>query len=161
MSHLIALIFDDPYKADEARAALFRLSGEGSLELQETAVISKPPSGRTRVSQDMDLVKRDKTLGHVAGLLTAAITGTFPFILGGTIAGRLVGQFTDHGVTNKFIKEIKKEVQQGTSCLILSGGSDPAHRTTIVERLRPFNPRVIESDLPPEVEEGLNQALQN
>jgi uncharacterized membrane protein len=39
MSKLIALAFDDPYKADEARAALHRMEGEGLLEMDETAVI--------------------------------------------------------------------------------------------------------------------------
>jgi uncharacterized membrane protein len=38
---LVALIFDDPYKADEARAALNRMAGEGLLEIDETAVIVK------------------------------------------------------------------------------------------------------------------------
>jgi len=37
-SRLIALVFDDMYKADEARAALQRMAGEEKLlELGETA----------------------------------------------------------------------------------------------------------------------------
>jgi uncharacterized membrane protein len=160
MSQLIALVFDDPYKADEARAALLRMAGEGQLELKEMAVISKPPNGKTRVSQDQDVVAHDQHLGHVAGLLTAAVTGTVPFILAGTIGGRLIGKFTDHGVTNAFITNVKQEVQPGKSCLMVFGGADARHRTVIVERLRPFQPRVIESDLPKEVVDAVNQALQ-
>ena len=159
MSHLVALIFDDPYKADEARAALLRLAGEGRLELQETALVAKYTAGKVRVSQDVDVVSRDKHVGHVAGLLTAAVTGTLPFILGGTMAGSLVGMLTDHGVTNAFIKDIKEKLAPGTSCLIVFGESNPQHRRTIAERLSTFNPQVLESDLPPEVEQRMNQAL--
>ena len=160
MSHLIALVFDDPYKADEARAALLRLAGEGQVQLEETALVAKYTSGKIRVSQDVDIVARDKNVGHLAGLLTAAVTGTLPFILGGTVAGRLVGMFTDHGVTNRFIKDIKQKLGPGTSCLIVFGGSEPQHRTAIAERLKPFTPHVLESDLPPELEEAVNRVLQ-
>lgn len=159
MSHLVALVFDDPYKADEARAVLLRLAGEKQLELRETAVISKHTDGKMRMSQDADIVERDQSIGHIAGLVTAAITGTVPFILAGTLAGRLVGKFTDHGITNAFIKDVKKEVQPGTSCLMVFGTSDSQHRATIVEHLRTFNPRMIESDLPAELQADLDQEL--
>ena len=54
---LVAFVFDDPYKADEARAALHRMGGEGLLEIDETAVISKTPAGKVRVSQDTNIVE--------------------------------------------------------------------------------------------------------
>src|SRR5258707_12879887 len=106
---LIALVFDDPYKADEARAALNRMGGEGLLEIDETAVIVKKPDGKVRVSQDTNIVENTQHVGHIAGLVTAAITGTMPFILGGTIAGKLIGKLRDDGITNKFLKSICKE----------------------------------------------------
>ena len=62
---LIALVFDDPYKADEAHAALNRMSGEGLLEIDETAVIVKKADGKVRVSQDVDILTKDQHLGHV------------------------------------------------------------------------------------------------
>jgi len=34
MSHLIALVFDDQFKAEEARAALHRMAGEGLLDIK-------------------------------------------------------------------------------------------------------------------------------
>jgi uncharacterized membrane protein len=38
---LVAFVFDDPYKADEARAALLRMEGEGLLTIDESAVLSR------------------------------------------------------------------------------------------------------------------------
>jgi uncharacterized membrane protein len=37
MNRLIALIFDDAFKAEEAPAALNQMGGEGLLEIDETA----------------------------------------------------------------------------------------------------------------------------
>ena len=116
---LIALVFDDPYKADEARAALNRMGGEGLLEIDETAVIVKKADGKVRVSQDINVVAKDQHIGHIAGLITAAATGTLPFILGGTLAGKLIGRLTDDGITNKFLKSVQKELQPNTSVLVI------------------------------------------
>src|SRR5262249_20705352 len=88
---LIALIFDDLYKADEARAALHRMEGDGLLEIDETAVIVRKAHDKVRISQDINVVAKDKHVGHVIGLVAAAATGTLPFIMAGTIGGDLIG----------------------------------------------------------------------
>jgi uncharacterized membrane protein len=158
---LVALIFDDPYKADEAKAALHRMGGEGLLEIDETAVIVKNAEGKVRVSQDVNVVEKGKNVGHIAGLVTAAITGTMPFILAGTVVGKLIGKLTDHGITNKFLKSLKNELQPGTSVLVLFARSDQERRSKVMERLRTFGPKVLDSDLPPELEQELERNLQS
>jgi uncharacterized membrane protein len=50
MSHLIALVFDDQFKGEEARAALHRMAGEGLLEMNDTVFIARKPDGKTSVS---------------------------------------------------------------------------------------------------------------
>src|SRR5258707_11514958 len=102
-SKLVALVFDDPYRGEEARAALHRMGGEGLLEIDETALIAKYEDGRIRTSQDINVVNKGQKAGHIIGLITAAISGSMPFILAGTVAGKLVGKLMDHGITNKFI----------------------------------------------------------
>ena len=160
-NRLVAVVFDDPYKAEEARAALHRMGGEGLLDIDETALIAKYPDGRTRVSQDVNIAANGEKIGHLAGLVTAAVTGTFPFILAGTVGGWLVGKITDHGITNSFVAKVKKEVTPGTSALILLARSDEERRKKVMERLDPLRPRLIESDLPPDVEREITQALEH
>ena len=157
---LIAMIFDDPYKADEARAAMLRMEGEGLAEIDECAVIVKKPDGKLRVSQDVDAVAKDQKIGHVAGLVAAAVTGTFPLILGGTIAGKLIGKLTDHGITNKFLKSLQEELQPNTSILVMYTRSDPERRKKIAPRLAVFDPKLIESDMPPDLEKEIQQEMQ-
>ena len=156
---LVALVFDDPYKADEARAALNRMGGEGLLEIDETAMIVKNAEGKVRVTQDVNEVEKDQHVGHVAGLITAAVTGTLPFILGGTLAGRLIGRLRDDGITNKFLKKLQDEVQPNTSALIVYARSDKERREQVVKRLAVFNPKILESDLPAELEKELSDSI--
>jgi uncharacterized membrane protein len=72
-----------------------------------------------------------------------------------------VGKITDHGITNSFIAKVKKAVTPGTSALILLARSDEARRRKVMERLDPLGPKLIESDLPPDVERELTQALEH
>ena len=158
---LIALVFDDPYKADEVRAALNRMAGEGLAEIDETAVIVKKADGKIKVSQDLNEVEKDQHIGHIAGLITAAVTGTIPFILGGTIAGRLVGKLRDDGITNKFLKRVQEELKPGTSILVLFARSDAERRKQIANRLAKFNPKILESNMSPELEQQILTEMQD
>jgi len=160
-NRLVAVVFDDPYKAEEARAALHRMGGEGLLEIDETALIVKYADGRGRVSQDVNIAANGEKVGHLAGLVTAAVTGTFPFILAGTVGGWLVGKLTDHGITNSFVAKVKKELGPGTSALILLARSDAERRTKVIERMQPFKPKIIESDLPDDVEREITKAIEH
>jgi uncharacterized membrane protein len=128
MSYLIALIFDEQFKGEEARASLHRMAGEGLLEMNDTVFIARKPDRKTSVSQEENVRGRDQKIGHVAGLIAAAVTGTMPFVLVGTLAGRLIGRLTDHGITRKFIRDLKQELQPGTSGLVVLGSSDPERR---------------------------------
>jgi uncharacterized membrane protein len=159
MSKLIALVFDDPYKADEARAALLRMEGEGLCEIDESAVISKKEGEKIRVSQDVNVVANRQQTGQTLGILAATLTGTLPLIGVGKLIGKLVGRFTDNGVTNSFIDKVKKELGPNTSALLLyitsakEGGK-------VIENLRKWSPKVLDSDLPEELEQEINNALQ-
>jgi len=159
MNRLVALVFDDPYKAEEARAAVHRMGGEGLLEIDETALIIKQQDGNMRVSQDVDMVSKNQRAGNLCGLAAAAVTGTMPFILVGTSAARLLGLLTDHNVTNRFIKQVTNELQPGTSSLLIYARSDPERRQRVIERLQAFNPKLLESDMPPELEQELEAGL--
>ena len=160
MSHLIALIFDDQFKSEEARAALHRMVGEGLLQIEDSVLITRKPDGKTTVSQEDKVTRKGEKTGHVLGLVTAAITGAFPFVIAGTLAGRLVGRLMDHSVTNKFIKTVKSETTPGCSVLILLGESDPERRQKISERLSNFGGKVLECEMPEEMREEINRDIE-
>jgi uncharacterized membrane protein len=135
------------------------MAADGLVQLDETAVLARQTDGKVRMAQDLDIVGRDQQAGHIVGLLAAAATGTLPVILGATLAGRLLGTLTDHGITSRFLKRVGRQLQPGTSALVILGRSDPANRRQVLERLRQFNPKVLESNLPPALEQRLEQLL--
>ena len=160
MSKLMALVFDDPYKADEARAALLRMEGEGLCDIEESAVISKKEGEKTRVSQDINVVENRHQTGKTIGIIVASLTGTLPLIGIGELAGYLIGRFTDNGVTNSFIKDVQKELGPNTSALLTFGSTAGEQaRNQIIDNLRKWNPKIFRSDLPPELEQELRNAL--
>ena len=160
MSKLIALVFDDPYKADEARAALFRMEGEGLLDIDETAVVVRKDGEKVRITQDTNIVSKRQQTGHLIGIIAANLTGTMPLILAGTIAGKIFGKITDDGVTNSFINKVKKELEPGKSALLICANADRERRKKIDERLVQFNPKVLDSDLPEKLEQEIKNSLE-
>src|SRR5260370_38596995 len=115
MSHVLALVYDDQFKGEEARAALHRMAGEGLLEMNDTVFIARKPDGNTSVSQEDTVMGRDQKIGQVAGLIAAAVTGTVPFVLAGTLPGRLIGKLRDHGIRPKSIGALRTELRPGPS----------------------------------------------
>jgi uncharacterized membrane protein len=160
MSQLIALLFDDQFKAEEARDAIHRMADEGLLELNDTVLVKRRLDGKVTVSQEDKVIAEGQTVGHVAGLIAAAATGSMPFILPGTVAGRLVGRLKDHGTTREFVKNLRREVEPGTSALIVVAESDPERQSSILEHLQEFEPRILESDLPLGLEDEIENEIE-
>ena len=160
MSHLIALVFDDPHEAEEARATLHRMVNEGLLDVQDAVLIGKKPDGKIVVSQEDKVIGGDQKTGHVAGLIAGAVTGTLPFPMSGTLAGRLISILMDHGITHKFVKDLKQEVQPGTSALLLLGAADPERRQRIEERMNEFGAKVLTAHLPAEILEQIESEIE-
>jgi uncharacterized membrane protein len=160
MSKLVALVFDHPYGADEAKAAVHRMGGEGLLTIDEMSVVVKHSDGTIRLTQDVNVLEKDNQVGHVLGLVAAAVTGTKPFIMAEAVGVGLLRRLANHGITNVFTQQVAKELQPGTSALLLLARSDAERRGKVIERLRQWKPRVLESDLPRELEQELNRALQ-
>jgi len=91
----------------------------------------------------------------VAELVAAAVTGTTH----GTAGSQLVSRLMDHGITHRFVKNLKQELEPGTSALVILTGPDPDRRQKIAERLKDFDPKVLESELPSEVQHEIEREI--
>jgi uncharacterized membrane protein len=159
-SHLFALAFDDEYKADEARALMKRLGGEGLIVLDQTAVVIVGLDGKVEITQDVDVTTSRRMEGHWLGIAAAAITGTMPLILAGTIAGEVIGRLSDHGITKKVMKPIADPLTPGTSALfVLARAESDEKRARTVDRLRQFNPKIVQTTVSPELKAHLEALL--
>jgi uncharacterized membrane protein len=158
-NHLVAISFDDEYKADEARVALRRMQGDGLIDIAETATVVMSLDGKLRLSQDTDLTSQRRTQGHWIGIAAALATGTMPFILAGTVAGTVIGKLADHGITDSVMKKIGQTLAPCTSALFVLV-REAAHPETVVKRLRPLGGKVAYTTLTPEAEKELSEAFE-
>ena len=53
-----------------------------------------------------------------------------------------------------------RPLRPGTSALVLYGRSNPGQRPELVRRLVTFNPKILESDLPADLEQAFNESLE-
>jgi uncharacterized membrane protein len=160
-SYIAVIVFDDPYKGHEARAAALRLAGESHMQLDETAVAIKYGDGKVQIFQDQDVTAQRKNEGHWLGIAAACLTGVQPLILAGTAAGALFGRLTDHSITKPFIKEVDAMLKPGTSALFVQGpgAGDGTRLAALQERLHPYGGRLLRTTLPPDITQALQQAV--
>jgi uncharacterized membrane protein len=164
MSYISVWVYDDPYRANEARAAVLRLAGEGYLHLDETAVAIKDADEKVRVYQDVDVTAQRRNQGHWLGIGAALLTGVQPLILLGTAAGAVVGKLTDHGITKDFMKEVDAALLPGTSALFVLGqreGDLNILDPVIKAQMDRFGGKLLRSNLPPDVEKLLKEAAES
>lgn len=117
--YLVAIAYDDEFKADEARIIVRRAQREGISDVLETAVVVYGADGKKRLTQDVDLEGRRRSAGHWLGIAAALATGVPPLIFVGTAAGEIVGRLTDSGILTSDLKQAANELQPGTSALFV------------------------------------------
>lgn len=158
--YLAAIAYDDEFKADEARILVRRAQREGITTVLETAVVVHEPTGKKRLTQDIDLEGRRRTAGHWLGIVAALATGMQPLIFVGTAVGEIVGRLTDSGIRTGQLRDVGKELTPGTSALFVLA-HEAVPRGALANRLQPLGGHVIRTTLDPETAEELDQLLQS
>lgn len=155
MTTLTVWKFDDPMGAQDALNKLVELSKQHLIEINDAAVVSWA-EGK----------KKPKT--HNYGSMTgqAALSGAFWGMLFGFIffvpffgmaigaaAGALTGKFADYGINDRFIKEVRDQVTEGSSALFLM--TSGAVQDRVAEAFQGVSAELIQSNLTNEQEAQL------
>jgi len=124
MSTLTVWKFDNAHAAENALNKLQELQKQQLIQVLDAAIVTWP-QGR----------KKPKTYQAVSTMGVGALGGAFWGMLFGLIflvplfgmiigatAGAISGKFTDYGINDSFIKEIRDKVTEGTSALFLLTG---------------------------------------
>ncbi|NJL02007.1 MAG: DUF1269 domain-containing protein [Spirulinaceae cyanobacterium RM2_2_10] len=160
MSTLVAIGFDDPYKADEVLLTLSRLQKEHLIDLEDAAVVVKDKEGKAKVKQAQDLV----TAGVLSGGFWGLLFGTLLFapVLGlaaGAAAGALGGKFTDIGINDDFMKELGETLTPNTSALfVLVRNATP---DKVIGELKPYHGKILRTSLSADDEAKLKAAMED
>lgn len=159
MSHLIAIAFDDEFRADEVRTELLRMQREHLVELEDAVTAVRRRDGEVKLRQLYNLTAGGAVTGGFWGTLIGLL---FLHPLFGMAAGAAVGAvggaLTDIGIDDRFMKELAERTSQGSSVLfVLVRQATP---DKVMDELARMGGHVLYTSLSHEDERRLQAALQ-
>jgi uncharacterized membrane protein len=159
LATLSVLKFDDPYGADLVLMALEGLQEQGTIELEDAAVVSWPLGNKKPSIRQLHSIAG---VGAVGGAFFGLLLGLIFFVplLGAAIGagmGALTGSLGDIGIDDDFIKQVKEEVTEGDSALFTL--TSEAKLGKMVDELRQYDFEVISTNLSAEQKQKLREAF--
>lgn len=157
MATLTVLKFQNADGADQALSTLESLQKQQLISINDAAVVSWPQGKKgPKTRQALNLVAAGALTGTFWGMLFGLIF--FMPLLGaaiGALSGAIGGAFTDIGIDDNFIRQVREKVTEGTSALfVLSSG---AVVDRVLPELKGLNPEVVATNLPADQEEKLRE----
>lgn len=120
---LVARIFDDPERANEALRFVEDLHRRKILKIRNAAVLIKNRDGQVEVRDTRDLEpKKGRIIGAIAGGLVGLLGGPLGAVVGalaGLGAGSLAAKWVDLGFSDEFLNEFQENLGPGCSALVL------------------------------------------
>jgi uncharacterized membrane protein len=159
MATLSVLKFDDPYGADLVLMALEGLQEQGTIELEDAAVVSWPLGNKKPTIRQLHSMAG---VGAVGGAFFGFLLGLIFFVpfLGvamGAGMGALTSSLGDIGIDDDFIKQVREEVTEGNSALFAL--TSEAKLDKVVDELRQYDFEIISTNLSEEQEKKLREAF--
>ena len=158
MSDLVAIAYDDEFRAAEVLATLWRLQREYLIDMEDAAYVTKNQEGKIKLHQSSSLTATGAIGGGMWGLLIGVLF--FAPVVGvaaGAAAGALSGKLADIGIEDRFMKDLSARLQPGTSALFVLVRRATPER--VLDEIRPFGGTVLQTSLAPDAEAKLQEAL--
>jgi uncharacterized membrane protein len=159
MATLTVWRFDTPEGAVAAERTLEELARQRLISVHDAATVSWPTGARKpKTRQLRNLAGAGAMGGAFWGLLFGLIF--FVPLLGaaiGAAAGALGGSLTDVGIDDKFIKEVRNQIEPGSSALFLL--SSDAVPEKVREAFAGQQPELLRSNLTDEQEQALRDVF--
>lgn len=161
MADLVAIEYDDMFKAQEVRLALLKMQREYLVDLEDAVVAVKDENGKVKLHQAVNMTAAGAARGGFWGTLVGVLFfGPF-FGLGtlaGAAAGAVSGALSDVGIDDNFMKKLSEGFNPGTSALfVLVRKATP---DKVVEELKKYGGTVLKTSLTHEQEGKLRAALE-
>lgn len=155
MATLTVWKFDTPQGAQEALNKLVDLSKQQLIQINDAAVVSWEQGKKKPKTHNYGSLTGQ---GALSGAFWGMLFGLLFFVpfLGlavGAAMGALAGKFADYGIDDKFIKEVREQVTEGTSALFLMTSN--AVRDRVAEVFQGTSVELIQSNLSSEQEAQL------
>ena len=158
MSTLVAIEYDDLFKAEEVRLSLMKMQKDYLIDLEDAVVAVKDQKGKVRLHQVVNVTAAGAMRGGFWGVLIGLIF--LNPLLGlaiGAAAGAVSGALTDVGINDKFMKDLAGAMKPGSSTLFVLVRKVTPDR--VLDELKGTGGTVLRTSLSHEDEAKLQAAL--
>lgn len=154
MATLVVLAFKDETGAAQMRDRLAGLQRQQFLSLADAAIVVRRRDGKVKVKQAVSLVGAGALGGAFWGMLIGLL---FAAPWSGQTSDAGSGAPGDHGVDEKFVKEIAAKIEPGHSALFLLVESWTKEK--VMDEFAGFDAEVLQTSLSTEDEAKLQAAF--
>lgn len=162
MSYLIAVAFDDEFKAEQVRLDLLRMGREDLVDLEEAAVAVRDAKGKVRLHHvshfTFPLALGGGFVGILAGLIVLNPALAAIGMVVGTGVGAVLGALKEIGIEEDFMEELASHLKPESSALFILVKS--AKPEVVSEELKRFNGKLLQTTLSHTDESKLRAALE-
>jgi uncharacterized membrane protein len=167
MSKLLVFGVDSPATAEKVLDLARDLAKQQLLELADAAWVERTQDGGVKLHQSVNLTAMMAGSGAVTGALWGTLIGLlFLNPLAGAVVGAgvgagtgaVTGKLTDIGVNDDLIREIGQTLEPGKAAVFFLARNATVDR--VIEAIKPYNPKVIQTNLSVDSEKELIEALQ-
>lgn len=158
MSTLIAVGYDDPFKAEEVRMKLQKMQQAYLIDLEDAVVAVKNARGKIKLEQPINLTALGAASGGFWGALIGMIFLAPLFGLAvGAVAGAVSGALRDVGINDQFMKDLASTMKPNTSALFVLVRKATPDR--VLEELKGTGGKILQSSLSHEEIDRLQNVL--
>jgi len=166
MSKLLVFGVDSPATAEKVLDLARDLAKQQLLELADAAWVERTQDGGVKLHQSVNLTAMMAGSGAVTGALWGTLIGLLFLnpvagaVVGagvGAGTGAVTGKLTDIGVNDDLIREIGQTLEPGKAAVFFLARNATVDR--VIEAIKPYNPKVIQTNLSVDSEKELIEAL--
>ena len=158
MSDLVVIGFDDETTAEMLRTKLLQMQRNYLVDMEDAVVAVKDEKGKVKLHQIHHLTAEGAIAGTFWGMLIGLIfMSPFMGAAVGAAAGAVTGALADAGIDDRFMKELSETLRPGASALFILVRKEPTDK--VIEELKPFRGKVLQTSLSHEEEKALQNAL--
>lgn len=167
MSQLLVFGVDSSQTAEKVLDLASDLAKQQLLELADAAWVERTMDGKVKLHQSVNLTAMLAGSGAVTGALWGTLIGLlFLNPLAGAAVGAGVGagtgaisgRLTDIGVNDDLIRQIGETLEPGKAAVFFLARNATVDR--VIDAIKPYNPKVIQTNLSRDSERELIEALQ-
>ena len=161
MANLVVLGFDDRATADRVFTLITdELPAQKLLQLGDAALVWRDGDGKPKIQQAVNTTRTGATSGALWGTFIGLLflAPVFGLVIGAA-TGAITGKLRDIGVDDNMIKELGAQLKPGTAAVfaLVEGGTTDK----VIDALKPYQPRVLQTSLTYDAQDELVKALQS